>query len=683
MCGISRWGTNPEGINAQHAQPKPVLHKINKAITKEQESDPQDNNNTKTSKDGSAQKNIAIYTSEPGQIQIGVHDEGYLDAENEIMADKIPLNQNQDIEDAIAGAKINPGVEIVVIDAAGKARLHSLTIIDDFYEENKVINVDQLKTPKNQDGPLIIEDNTAKKLKGEAAFIVDQNNKVAYIGADADKTTPETALKDAEKYLKNPDKNKLNIAYQIVDKFDKKQALEVKFANNILTDFQKSGNIESLSVSISFLKPGKVKTELENLVKALKTNSSGKEEKINNIKNKINELSQSYEKEIKKPNDSYHTAEALFLNAQEEEGKKVATASKNLREAKMPGINKTEEELTVAKDNTVKAKETLDSKTGSKVYAENSLGNMEYTLTNKLTNLKQNNTGMESENKNMANSIKSYVNSRINNMENEISSNKSNISSLESDIRREEAKPNSKYRYHYSISKGKYEYGYDAFCDTQNNSKISSDKSKVDRLKSENRDFESDISRLRNFSNSINSGSKIESVNPSNLDSSDREKVNGYKNRYNSNVKVIAENKEKISDIEQNYDSNVNPLKQALITAKASEKTASENYQAVLNKETKLQEKKDKLEKSPLPDTNPNVKQYSALYQEALKHQENRVGLKAPLTEDMKDKSETVNKITEKYSDDKKNLNQQITDMEKGNAGKVKILIEELKKKLQ
>jgi hypothetical protein len=265
--------------------------KAKEVSKKEPETYPPDQNLAKTKKDNLTNNLLSPFSKpmKPEYIQIGVHDEGYLDAENEIMANKAPLAKNMNIEDAVAKAKNTPGAEIVVVDAAGKANVHALTIKDDFYKENKTVDIGELKMDKDSDDPLLIENNVAGKLNGEAAFIVDQKDKVAYIGADVFNTTAATAMKDAEKFLKNPDKNKIDTAYQIADKFKKRQELETKFTRNLLTDFQKTGDMAALVNGTALVKPGKVKTDMESLIKELGSGNLSKEDKLKKVKAKLAE----------------------------------------------------------------------------------------------------------------------------------------------------------------------------------------------------------------------------------------------------------------------------------------------------------------------------------------------------------------------------------------------------------
>ena len=122
-------------------------------------------------------------------FKIGGHDTGFWDNENEVMANKKPFIEGVNVNEAIKKAKQQPGAELVIVDKAGNAKAHSLSIEDSMIQENKTIKINELSRDSNPQKkldktPLTVINFVAQEFSGDAAFLVDNNNNVTYLVFD-------------------------------------------------------------------------------------------------------------------------------------------------------------------------------------------------------------------------------------------------------------------------------------------------------------------------------------------------------------------------------------------------------------------------------------------------------------------------------------------------------------------
>lgn len=356
-------------------------------------------------------------------INVGIYGTGSV-KHWDVNADKNTVSgNNQKADDALSTAKSHSGAEVVTIDGAGNAGVHSLSVEQGtFFHPPKsgTLTADNLVVSstrsKNDSKPLAIDPSIAGKLGGQNAILVDEKNQVAYIGNDKNAA--------AASYLNNPDQKKVAAAYTIAgndDFVNKKMASNT--LNSLSSDFR--GNLTRASNDISLLKQGQVKDKMQGLITEL---------------GNIDKNAKALDSQIIAPKERLNTANNNWSRANSEETGKINIASENLREAKYPGIHTAEDELGAANNG-------LQNANGKQVNAEQKVSQAQSKLNSleqipsQVSSLKQQQESLKLDNATLLNNFNIALLQRKTDLLWTSADLYSKASSLESDARREESKP--------------------------------------------------------------------------------------------------------------------------------------------------------------------------------------------------------------------------------------------------
>ena len=282
------------------------------------------------------------------KIKIGSHDTGIWDIANNIQAKKRPLASSLNIQNALTKAKNQNGAELVIVKQDGQASVHSLSVEDSLIQENKKILVSELdqNTARSQDlskTPLAVANNIATAFSGSVAFLVGENNQVAYLGADVDQTTARIKLLKAEEFLVNPTRAKVDTAYQIATIAGKPKHVEQVMARHTLAQFEHNyRNTTESENNIGLLKPGTIRSQMEGLLEELKNLAGQESQRVSELQSQLQIRTQEWQITLAQPAEKLKLAKQNWNRTNTDENKKVSTAVYHLREARMPNIHQLE-----------------------------------------------------------------------------------------------------------------------------------------------------------------------------------------------------------------------------------------------------------------------------------------------------------------------------------------------------
>ncbi|MBC7473958.1 MAG: hypothetical protein H7263_06670 [Candidatus Sericytochromatia bacterium] len=309
-----------------------------------------------------------------------------------VKADKNALKGAQKTTDAVNSAKSTNGAEVTVIDSAGNAAVHSLSVENGTFSHPKatpsgLITIDNLTTGAKPDKnkPLAIDPGIAGMFGGTAAILTDEKNNVSVIG---------NKTEAINNFLVNPTVNKVDAAYNLAgddNSVSKKMATNV--TNKLTANYRDTG---SATHDIGLLKEGQAKTNVNTLIadlNVISANTQGLETQRKDRDNKFGT-------DIAKPQDRLNKDNDSWDSSSTNEANKVNNASENLREAKYPGVHETESTLEKSKNMLNNSKGYLEGAAKEVTEANsnvNHLENLKQTttnLSNRTQDLKMNNNNI-------------------------------------------------------------------------------------------------------------------------------------------------------------------------------------------------------------------------------------------------------------------------------------------------
>jgi hypothetical protein len=625
-------------------------------------------------------------------IKVGYHDKGFWDASNNVSANKKPIANNLNINDAIAKAKSNSGAELILVDESGNAKVHSLQISDSLIKDNKTIdNKELFRSPKGlkQDMakmPLVINDNISKAFNSSAAFLVDEKNNVTYLGEDVEKTTSETTLKDAEKFVSTPNKNKVDTAYTMAKEAGNEKRVEVKLAQNVLNDLSKNyKNSSPADSAVALLKPSDTKTKMEKLLVEIKSIDKLNNNETNELKAGLAIRTGKWEAEIAKPQQRLDKANKEWNTADTQESDKVRSTARNLREAKMPGIHRVEDNLSGAMYQRDIAKNNLDTAISQRISAKNNLDEVE-DLPDQANRLKSRNSELQRENRNLTSSLISYLSITQSQVSSEARNKRSDLRSTEMELSSERSRPSGP-----SVTDDPFSNKKSVTDDPFSNNKTYRDDSKISRLEREVRSLESDIRDLDSRSSSLSSlalrvalDTDISGISTWFLDLSyvDRVALERYSSEHADNKKEINNNNNAISQKESQYHNNIGSARNSYSNSVQNEEEARTNHSNAQGKVNQLSSELENIKANPLPDNDPKVVPFATNHKKALDHQNATIGENAPLTKEKNSSQSVVDDINSRYQTDKKDFESKMSNSANSANGKAQQLINETRSKL-
>ncbi len=317
-----------------------------------------------------------------------------------VKADKNALKGSQKTTDAVNSAKSNKGAEVTVIDSAGNAAVHSLSVENGTFSHPKatpsgLITVDNLTTGAKPDKnkPLAIDPGIAGMFGGTAAILTDEKNNVSVIG---------NKNEAVNNFLVNPTVNKVDAAYNLAgddNSVNKKMATNV--TNKLTANYRDTG---SATHDIGLLKEGQAKTNVNTLIadlNVISANTQGLETQRKDRDNK-------FATDIAKPQDRLNKANDAWDGASTNEANKVDNASENLREAKYPGVHETESTLEKSKNMLNNSKGYLEGAAKEVTDANSNVNNLE-NLKQTTTNLSNRTQDLKMTNNNIVLDMANYL----------------------------------------------------------------------------------------------------------------------------------------------------------------------------------------------------------------------------------------------------------------------------------
>ncbi len=633
-------------------------------------------------------------------IRVGSHDKGWTDATNKIISDGQPIASNLNINEAIEKAKGHAGAELVVVDDTGSAKVVALKVKDSLIKENKTVNISELdRDPAAKQNlaktPLAIDDNIARAFGGSAAFLVDEKNNVTYLGDDVDKTTKDVTLKDAEKFVKTPNKNKVDAAYVMAKEAGNEKRVEVKLANNVLDDLAINyKDTPPADKAVSLLKKGEVKTKMEDLLINLKSVDKIQTSENDGLKGQLKERTDKWKSDLVEPTKRLNKGNDAWSAASNQENQKVQTSFHNLREAKFPGIYTLEKTLSGAEGERDNAKSNLNSAISQKNSAQNHLSEIE-SLPGQIQGLRNQNSNLESENRSLATQLLSYLTITRSSVSSELSTKRTMLSRDESELRAEQAKPTKPSSGGGSVTDDPFsnKKSGSVYDDPFSNGSGGNyrDEYKITRLESSIRELRSDISDLDSRESSLSSLSFRVAVDTDisqisgwfyNLNTIDRLALNRFSTQCQENKNEISNNNSAISNKQHSYNNNIGPARENLSDATTNEARAQGVYSAKESRVNQLSADLQNLKASPISDDEPKVKPFFTAHNKALQHQDATVGELAPLTKEKNAAQGVVDGINHDYNVDKRDLENKMKNSSDGAHGKAQGMIKDTRTKL-
>lgn len=625
-------------------------------------------------------------------IKVGYHDKGIWDASNKIEAKQNPIASNLNINDAIAKAKSTSGAELVLVDNYGNAKVHSLQIKDSLIKDNKTIdNKELFRSPNGgkQDMakmPLVINDNIAKAFSSQAAFLVDEKNNVTYLGDDVEKTTPETTLKDAEKFVTSPNRNKVDTAYTMAKEAGNEKRVEIKLAQNVLNNLSNNyKNSYIASEDVSLLKPSDTKTKMEKVITEIKSVDNINNTETNELKAGLANRTDKWQAEINKPQQRLDKANKEWNTANEQEADKVKLSARDLREARMPNIHRTEDNLSAAMYQRDISKNNLDNAVNDRSRAKSHLDKIE-DLPKEANSLRNRNSDLQRENRRLTSDLIAYLSITKLQVDSELRSKKSDLRSAEIDLSAERNKPTGP-----SVTDDPFSNKKSVTDDPFSNNKSYRDSNKIYSLERDISSLESDIKELDNRSSSLSNlalrvalDTDISSISTWYLDLSytDRVAAERFSDRHGDNKKEISRNNNLISEKESEYRNNISSARNNYSNALQNEEETRNIHSNAQSKVNQISGELENIKSNPLPDTNPKVVPFANAHKKALDHQNATIGENAPLTKEKNTAQSIVNDINSRYQNDKNTFEVKIADSANRANQKAQQLINETRSKL-
>jgi hypothetical protein len=631
-------------------------------------------------------------------FQVGSHDKGFWDASNPINANKQASATGLNVQQAIDKAKQSPGAELIVVKSDGKASVHSLSVEDSFMNEGKKIDIKELDRDPNKKQdmgktPLAIDNNVAAAFAGSAAFLVDESSKVTYLGDDVDQTSKSVMLKDAEKFLSSPNRDKVDVAYQIateggdakhVDRTVARQALD-----QLQQDYRQSAGPAQ---NVALLKPGDVRSKMEGLIGELKGIAGQENQRVTELRGQLNERTGKWQSDLKQPTQKLNAAVQAWEQANGRETQDVSKAAYNLREARMPNVHQLENTLEQARNSAGRARQNLDGAIENRVQAQGRVNDLE-RLPGEAQSHQAEARRLESENRGMHMSIKNYVGLTLQQVSSERRDVERSLQRTDSDLSVERnrpsrptgggdthttdpfaSKPSGGVHTTDPFANGnKPSHTTDPFAGGSAPSGGYRDEGRINelerqgsRLRNERDDLRSRESGLESMNSRLMYTQDIDqlSIYFSNLNSIDHMALSGYKTRHDANERAASQQERSANEKQNRYNNEIGGARNHLSRASSDEEGARGQFSQAEGRVGSLRGQLQDLNANSRPDNHPEVKPALNTHQKAVDHKEATVGGQAPLTV-TRDKAQTVvNDINRSYAGDRDGLEGQISNVQ-------------------
>lgn len=656
-------------------------------------------------------------------FSIGNHDKGMWDAANPIKANKTPSASNLSVDQAIEKAKQTPGADLVVVKSDGKASVHALSVEDSFWDEGKKVLINELDRDPNKKQdmgktPLAIDNNIASAFSGQGAFLVDEQNKTTYLGDDVDQTTASIKLQDADKFLSNPTKDKVDAAYAIARDAGNERNVDKTIARQGLDKLQQNYRAgDEVGRDVALLKTGETKTKMEGLIGELKGLAGQESQRVAELRGQLSDRAGKYQADLKEPTQKLNAANKAWDQANAQETQAVNKTAYNLREARMPGVYQLEDRLDDAKGQSAQAKRYLDGAIENRVQAQGRVNDLE-RLPGEAESHRAEARRLESENRGMHMQIKTYVATAQSQVESERRELDRSIMRNDSDLTVERSRPtqpsggggshtsdpfaggNNGGGSHTSdpFAGGNKPSGGGVTTDPfaggnkpsggahttdpfaggngggqsappggwRNESRIGELERNGSRLRRERDDLRGRESSLESLSSRLMFTQDIDQLSLyfMNLDPVDRVVMNGYKERHDANERNINQQNRSANEKQNTYNNQIGNARSTLARATSDEESNRSNFAQAEGRVGALKGQLNDLTSNPRPDNHPEVKPSYTAHQKAVEHKEATVGEKAPLTV-TRDKAQTVvNDINGIYASDKRELESNIANVQ-------------------
>ncbi|MBT9548299.1 MAG: hypothetical protein IV090_23105 [Candidatus Sericytochromatia bacterium] len=623
-----------------------------------------------------------------GGIKVGSHDKGFWDPNNPIKADKKPLASGLSVDQALETAKKHEGAELVVVNADGKASVHSLSVEDGFWSENKQVLISELDRDPNvkqnsAKTPLAIDNNISQAFSGKGAFLVDAKNQSTYLGDDVDQTTPAVKLKDAESYLNNPTQAKVDAAYAIAKDAGNERHIDKKLSGQVLDDLQRDYRQSApAEQKVALLKPGEAKTKMQGLIGELKTVAGQESTRVGELRSQLQTRTDKWQADLQEPTKKRDVALDAWNTNNNRETKLVTTAAYNLREARFPNVHSLEDTIDNARSHRGQMKSQLENATSNRIQAQNKVNELE-RLPGEAEGHLQQARQLESDNRGMYVHIQTYTTLTLSQVSSERRSSEREYNRASTDLDFERAKPTKPSSPPPSSGNGSPNgvdpfkpgggsgspYGTDPFADSnkyRDSYKIDQLETQVSRLGREVRDLKDRESSLESINLRLAFTKDIDQLSLLfyNLDPIDRMALSQYKDRKDSNERSIASHQRTANDLQSRYNYEINGANRNLSEATSSEEGARGRYSQAEGRVAGLEQNHRDLMANPRPDNHAEVKPFFTAHQKAVEHKEATVGAKAPLTVTRDKTQAVVDEINQVYRGDKGSLDGQISNVQ-------------------
>jgi hypothetical protein len=640
-----------------------------------------------------------------GGIKLGSHDKGFWDPSNTVKAAKKPLAEDLEIEQALETAKQHDGAELVVINARGKASVHSLFVEDALWKENKQVLISELDrdpAPKQNQAqtPLAIDDHVSQAFGGEGAFLVDARNQTTYLGADVDQTTAAVKLKDAEAYLHNPTPDRVNAAYAIAKDAGQERHVDQKLSAQVLDDLQRDYRQSApAEQKIDLLKSGEAKTQVKNLLTELKTIAGQESTRVAELNQQLQARTATWQTELQSATPQRDAAQEAWNTQNQRETQAVSTAAQALREARFPGAQKLEKTRSEAQKQRSQTKSQLESATAQRLEAQKRVNKLE-RLPGEAEGRLQQARQLESENRGMYFQIQNYTTLTLSRVSAERRSTEQEYSRANTDLELERNKPprpsSSTPNSGGSSPNGVDPFkpgsgggspngvdpfnpgsgssdgnsssspnGVDPFADAnkyRDYNKINRLETRVSQLRRELRDLKERESSLESVNQRLAYTRDIDQLSLFfyDLDPLDRMALSQYKDRKDNNERAIAGHQRAARELQARYENETPGANRQLSAATSEEEGARGRYSQAENRLASLEQEQRDLLNNPRPDSHAEVQPFYSAHQQAQAHKEATVGAQAPLTLKRAQTQQAVDQLNRVYRSDQDSLNSQI-----------------------
>ena len=656
----------------------------------------------------------------PNMKQIGTHDTGFWDLENKVRANTAPSQKGLSVNEALALAKRNQGAELVVVREDGLANVHSIQG-DSFKKENKQVLISQLDRNPNrrQDlgkTPLAIDDRIALAFGGKGAFLVDDRSKSTYLGSDVDQTNAKTKLEEAKSFVSNPSANRLGAAYAIAEDAGNADAITQHLGKQVLGLLDRNFHDGAkASQQISYLTPGQTQNRLNELVGSLNALAGQENQRVDALQGQLQDRTDTWKGENATATQNRDKALSDWQSAKRSEDQKVNTTARNLREARMPGVHKLEQDVSQAQSNTSSAQSEYDTARRNYDSAKTHLQNIEALPAAAEQDLR-NARKLEDENDNLMRQALAFTALTLTHVRSEKSDVKRQYDRTETDLdieRRKPSRPTGGGNSGDPFGKDPFAgggnnvgsddpfgkdpfagggsssdpFGKDPFAgggDYRDAGKIRSLESRLSSLASEYNDLADQESALETVSTQLAFGGleRISSFSLMNLEWSDRSRLSGYKDQKNSNDTKIANYERSARNKNSRYRNELSGAQNSLRNAENRGVQARENLEGAQATQGQLEGQLSQLKANPRPDSHASVKPAATSHNNAVAHRTATVGGDAPLTQKRDQTQGALDKIDGDYRRDKTALEDQLRSVQSGLKQEARTQIAETRQQL-